>query len=83
MFLSVTLEWIYLIEAACVFVIANIWMKGKRDGMFGQMIISLQKEAPRVMSPSTPLISLLGTPTPPLSPPSHTRAHRHLRRPQS
>lgn len=76
MFLSITPEWIYRIEAACVFVIANIWMKGKRNGVFGQIIISLQKEAPRVMSPSTPLISLLATPTLP-HPLAPQATHRH------
>ena len=76
MFLSVTPEWIYQIEVACVFVIANLWVKGKRNRGLGQMIRSLQKEALRLMSPSTQLISLLATPTLP-QPLTPQATHRH------
>lgn len=62
--------------AACVFVIANLWMKGKRNRGLGQMIISLQKEALRVMSPSTQSISLLATATLP-HPLTPRATHRH------
>ena len=76
MFLSMTPEWIYQIEVACVFVRANLWMKGKRNRGLGQMIRSLQKEALRVMSPSTQLISLLAIPTLP-HPLTPWATHRH------